>query len=71
MNLMLFTEEGGFTLPEDPAGRIVWLLILAAFVGAYFVISRSRRRTQEHYLDSKRRAAELRANDPDMRKDDD
>ena len=59
---------GDLTIPDDGAGRLVWGVILAVLVATYFVISRARRRATEHYIESKRRAAELRANDPDMAK---
>lgn len=71
MNYALLSDSDGFveTLPDDPGAQIVWGVILAALVGAYFLTARSRRRAAEHYLDARRREAEMRANDPDMKKD--
>ena len=71
MHYTIFTDSDGFvdTLPDDTGGQIVWGLILAALVAAYFVTSRSRRRAAEHYLAAKKRDQEMRDNDPDMKKE--
>ena len=71
MYYALLTDSDGFvdTFPDEPGARVIWGLILAALVGAYFLTTRSRRRAAEHYEDARRREAEMRANDPDMKKD--
>ncbi len=71
MNLTFLTESGGVvdTFPEDTAAQVVWGLVLAVIIGLYLVIKRSRNRARDHYWESKQREADLRANDPDMKKD--
>ena len=70
MNLTFLTESGGVvdTFPDDTGAQVVWGLILVAIVGMYFLSKRSRNRARDHYLAAKKREADLRANDPDMKK---
>jgi hypothetical protein len=61
------TSDG--ILPEDPAARVVFVMVGAAIVGLYFVIRRTRRRADDAYWESRRREQTLRDNDPDMKRD--
>lgn len=69
MSPLLLTESGDFTFPTDPAARVIWIILLAAIVGLYIVVNRTRRRAREQYLSIKQREAEMRASDPDMKKE--
>jgi hypothetical protein len=71
MNLTMLTESGGVvdTLPDDTAGQVVWGVVLALLIGGYFLAKRSRNKARDHYYAAKRREADLRDNDPDMKKD--
>ena len=65
------SDEGGFTFPEDPGAQAIWAILAVVILGAYIMISRTRRRAREDYIRHKMWEKELRENDPDMRKDDD
>ena len=71
MRHRIYTESDGIvdTLPDDPGAQVLWGLVLAALVAAYFFTARSRRRASERYLEAKKREQEMRDNDPDMKKD--
>ena len=69
MSLTLLTESVEISWPQGTGAQILWTIILAVIVGVYIIVSRTRRRAKEDYIASKRHEAELRANDPDMRKD--
>lgn len=70
MTLLLLTQTGTeFTFPDNTTGRVIWIILAAILLGAYFLISRTRRRAKEDYIAGKRHQAELRANDPDMKKE--
>ena len=59
------------TIPDAGGGAIfVWLLLGAGIIGLYLVINRTRKRSYRDYLSRSDREAEMKANDPDMRKDD-
>ena len=61
--------QSGFSLPEAGGGEIVvWLLLAAGIVGLFLIINRTRKRSYQSYMGRARREAELRANDPDMKK---
>jgi hypothetical protein len=72
MHYTILASSDGFveTLPDEPGAQIVWGLVLAALVVVYVFITRSRRRSAEHYLAARKREQEMRDNDPDMRKPD-
>lgn len=62
--------QSGFTLPEAGGGEIVvWVLLAAGIVGLFLIINRTRKRSYQSYMDRAKREAEMKANDPDMRKD--
>jgi hypothetical protein len=57
------------TIPDAGSGAIfVWLLLGAGIIGLYVVINRTRRRSYREYMSRAEHDAELKANDPDMRK---
>ncbi|NND04442.1 MAG: hypothetical protein HKN91_16825 [Acidimicrobiia bacterium] len=62
-------DEGGFTLPDDPLGIVIWVILAAVILGAYLAIRRTRQRFREDYIRKLNWEKELRANDPDMKKD--
>jgi heme exporter protein D len=60
------------TIPEAGGGAIlVWLLLAMGIIGLYVVITRTTRRSYKDFLSRPEREAELKANDPDMKKADD
>ena len=63
-------DEGGFTLPDNPLGIIIWVAILAVIMLAYSAIKRTRHRAREDYIRHKMWEKQLRDNDPDIKKDD-
>lgn len=69
MGPLLLTESVELTFPDETNAQIVWVIVFAVIIGVYLIVSRTRRRAKEHYLASKRREADLKANDPDMKKD--
>ena len=59
------------TIPEAGGGAIlIWLLLGAGIIGLYLVVNRTRRRSYGDYMSRTEREAEMKENDPDMRKDD-
>ena len=64
------SDEGGFTLPDNDVGIVIWLILAGVILGAYILINRTRRRFREDYIRKLNWEKELRENDPDMRKDD-
>ncbi len=59
------------TIPEAGGGAIlIWLLLGAGIIGLYLVVNRTRRRSYGNYMSRAEREAEMKENDPDMRKDD-
>lgn len=52
--------------PDDNASLLVFLVVGVALVGVYWLIRRSRRRSEDAYWDRKAREEDLRRNDPDM-----
>ena len=63
-------DEGGFTLPDNGVGIVIWIIIAAVLLGAYVLINRTRQRFREDYIRKLNWERELRENDPDMKKDD-
>ncbi len=62
--------QSGFNLPDAGGGEIIiWVLLAAGIVGLFLIINRTRKRSYQSYMDRAKREAELRANDPDMKKD--
>ncbi len=58
-------------LPEAGGGAwFFWILGAAVILGLWFVVARTRKRTYNAYWERKRREEELRANDPDMARQD-
>ncbi|MFV1963503.1 MAG: LPXTG cell wall anchor domain-containing protein [Acidimicrobiia bacterium] len=69
MNAAIATESG-FDLPSTGGGEVLlWLLLAGGIVGLYFVISRTRKRSYRAYMSKTDREAELKSNDPDMKRD--
>ncbi len=65
-----FATESGFNLPDTGGGEtLLWLLLAAGIVGLYFIVSRTRKRSYRRYMSRADREAELRSNDPDMKKE--
>lgn len=62
-------DEGGFTLPSDGLGIVIWLGFAAVILGAYLLMKRTRQRFREDYLRKLNWEKELRANDPDIKKE--
>jgi hypothetical protein len=59
-----------FSLPEGGGGEIiVWLLLAAGIVGLFLVINRTRKRSFKDYMSRAEREAKMKADDPDMKKD--
>lgn len=59
------------TAAGDELGAwLVWLLLAAGIVGLFVIINRTRKRTYRHYMDKATREAEMKANDPDMKRPD-
>ncbi|MDK1018686.1 MAG: hypothetical protein QGD89_04735 [Actinomycetota bacterium] len=59
-------------IPEAGGGAIiVWSLLVVGFIALYVVISRTRKRSYKEYMTRVEREAELKARDPDMRRDPD
>jgi heme exporter protein D len=57
------------TIPDAGGGAIfVWVILGAGIIGLYVIINRTRRRSYRDYMARDEREAELKANDPDMRK---
>jgi hypothetical protein len=50
---------------------LVWLLLGAGIVGLFLIINRTRKRSYRHYMDKAEREAEMKTNDPDMKRPDD
>jgi len=68
LNTAIATESG-FDLPSTGGGEaLLWLLLAGGIVGLYFIISRTRKRSYRAYMSKTDREAELRSNDPDMKK---
>ena len=66
----VLAQSTELNLPEAGGGEIIlWLILAAVIVGLYIVITRTRRRSYRSYMDREQREAELRANDPDMKKE--
>lgn len=63
-------DEGGFTLPDNSVGIVIWIILALVILGAYVLINRTRRRFREDYIRKLNWEKELRANDPDIKKDD-
>ena len=60
------------TIPDAGGGAIfVWVILGAGIIGLYVIINRTRRRSYRGYMARDEREAELKANDPDMRKTND
>jgi hypothetical protein len=56
-------------LPEGGGGEIVvWLILAAGIVGLFFVINRTRKRSFNDYMSRAEREAKMKADDPDMKK---
>lgn len=67
----LLAQESS-VIPEAGSGAIlVWLLLGTGIVALYVVITRTRRRSERDYLSRADRDAELKANDPDLKRPDD
>lgn len=62
-------DDGGFTLPSDGLGIVIWLFFAAVILGAYLLMKRTRQRFRDDYIRKLNWEKELRANDPDMKKD--
>jgi hypothetical protein len=59
-----------FSLPEGGGGEIiVWLLLAAGIVGLFLVINRTRKRSFKDYMSRAEREAKMKADDPDMKQD--
>jgi heme exporter protein D len=57
-------------LPQGGGGEIiVWLILAAGIVGLFLVINRTRKRSFNDYMSRAEREARMRADDPDMKKD--
>ncbi len=65
--LVAQAEDG--LVPEDPGGRVVFVLVGVAIVALYLMLRRTRRRTEAAYWDRRRREQARRDADPDMRRD--
>ena len=58
-------------LPTSSGQEIVaWLLMAGGIVGLFLIINRTRKRSYRHYMNRAEREAELKANDPDMKRSD-
>lgn len=58
-------------IPDAGGGAIlVWLLLAMGIIGLYVLITRTTRRSYKDFLTRPEREAELKANDPDMRRPD-
>jgi hypothetical protein len=66
---VILTEATDGILPEDPGARVVFVIIGIAILGLYFLLRRTRRRSEAAYWERRKRERELRDNDPDMRRD--
>lgn len=62
-------QEGGEIIPEDPAARVVWVIVGLVILGLYFFMREARKRAAAEYWRRRKEEDERRANDPDMRKD--
>ncbi|MGI9608654.1 MAG: hypothetical protein ACR2NL_00010 [Acidimicrobiia bacterium] len=62
-------DEGGFTLPDNPLGIAIWVILAGVIVGAYILINRTRQRFRDDYIRKLNWEKELRENDPDMKKE--
>lgn len=61
--------QSGFNLPDAGGGEIVvWILLAAGIVGLFLIINRTRKRSYQSYMERAKREEQLRANDPDMKK---
>lgn len=63
------SDEGGFTLPDNPVGIVIWVILAAVILGAWFLMKRTRQRFHDDYIRKLNWEKELRANDPDMKKE--
>ena len=62
--------QSGFSIPDAGGGAIVvWVLLAAGIVGLFLIINRTRKRSYQSYMDRSKREAELKANDPDMKRE--
>jgi len=62
--------QSGFSLPEAGGGEIVvWLILAAGIVGLFLIINRTRKRSYRSYMDRAQSEADLKASDPDMKKE--
>jgi len=66
----VLAQSTQLNLPEAGGGEIVvWVILAVVIVALYVIITRTRKRSYRSYMDREKREAELRANDPDMRKE--
>lgn len=54
--------------PEDGGSLFVFVAVGLALGGVYWIVRRSRRRSEQDYWDRRAREEEMRRNDPDMAK---
>jgi flagellar biosynthesis/type III secretory pathway M-ring protein FliF/YscJ len=59
------------TRPDEGGALAVWIVLIVVLVGIYFLIQRTRRRSEQAYWERQERERQRRLNDPDMRKPDD
>jgi hypothetical protein len=52
--------------PEDGGALVVFVIVGVALGGVYWLIRRSRRRSENDYWERRAREEKLRRNDPDM-----
>ncbi len=62
-------EDGGFTLPDNAVGIVIWIIVALVILGGYILINRTRQRFREDYIRRLNWEKELRENDPDMKKE--
>lgn len=65
----MLAESTDGILPEDPGARVLFVVIGAGILGLYFLLRRTRRRSEAAYWARRSRERELRDSDPDMRRD--
>ena len=62
-------DEGGFTLPDNALGIVIWVILAAVIYGAWRYMQGTRQRFRDDYIRRLNWENELRANDPDRKKE--
>lgn len=69
LTLLVALVDSEPIIPDDPAARVVWVVLAAVILGLYFLLKSSRKKATEEYWARRQAEKDRIANDPDMRKD--